>query len=288
VDIRAWDLPEGSFVRARAVATVGVLAFWCTVVGTTVAFARLVATSDIHRSVVPTFLQIAASVIVLAVVIGCELAMAVVLRNATEAEEGRNVSGALLGLCARTIILLDGACLAIYAVAEGGVLWWASACIFGVSVGALALVQLRLLLALFRSNDWFSLDRPDRCFRRGRAPLRGYAPPDWNRGDELTLSGVQAIKLTNLVLAADFFVLYEVLYNQYLPLSYQETAEFASSVACFTRCFVEDVVQCIIKVVFLLEFDWQPVVVIGLILTILHHTLLCCYLFSGNFSGNIA
>ncbi|CAL1132771.1 unnamed protein product [Cladocopium goreaui] len=66
-------------------------------------------------------------------------------------------------------------------------------------------------------------------------------------------SEVNTIKAANFAHLNDLSLLHLVLRRHYVPISCQETQEFTISIASFSRCFCEDVVQCSLKFFFIMD-----------------------------------
>lgn len=186
-----------------------------------------------------------------------------------------------VGCGARAAIMLDVQCLPL--------LWRGSSLLFLLSSSVLLFaiglfvfgVQLRMLLGLFWHSDQFAFDKPDLFFKGGDArgviegtPIAARPPSTVEEEDTLDpmradrLPPLGAIKVANFCQLSDLAMLHEVLVRLYIPVSCQETQEFVASIASFSRCFCEDVVQCSVKFFFLMDCEAHPLVIVSLLISI--------------------
>eukprot|EP00929_Paragymnodinium_shiwhaense_P081075 TRINITY_DN42354_c0_g1_i2.p1 TRINITY_DN42354_c0_g1~~TRINITY_DN42354_c0_g1_i2.p1 ORF type:complete len:360 (+),score=59.52 TRINITY_DN42354_c0_g1_i2:90-1169(+) len=198
-----------------------------------------------------------------------------------------DLGGWCTGLGARSALLLDAQCLAL--------MWHASDILFAVSssvfffsvVVFVFLVQIRSIIGLFCSGDRFSYDKPDLFFKGrdlygGMDGTRISALPALGTADELEVTvdrqpHPRVLKCTNLAQLCDLQMLHFVLVRQHIPLRYQETQEFVSSVTAFARCFCEDLVQCSLKFFFLMDFKLNLFVYFSLLVSVCQAIGRCLY-----------
>lgn len=198
-----------------------------------------------------------------------------------------------VGALSRTSLFLDALCVPLMYRASA-LLFVLSAFTFAFSIGVFVfLVELRLLLGLFLSDDRFSYDKPDLFFKGRDVPgmLEGTplsarpASATGPTGEASDLSElrsdwsppVSAIKAANFAHLSSLSMLHTVLCRLYIPLGYRETQEFVVSITSFSRCFCEDVVQCSVKFFFLMDCEVNVLVLLSFFLTIVQALASCIF-----------
>mmetsp|Transcript_45101 Transcript_45101/g.104500 ORF Transcript_45101/g.104500 Transcript_45101/m.104500 type:complete len:370 (-) Transcript_45101:101-1210(-) len=197
----------------------------------------------------------------------------------------------LTGLGARSAILLDAQLLPL--MRQGSkLLFVLSASVFCFSIGLFVFgIQLRMMLGLFCSCDRFSYDKPDLFFkgRDARGVTDGVAisarPPGAQDEEEPSELSQQVghppnpgiIKVANSAHLSDLYLMHSVLAQMYIPIGCQETQEFVVSVASFSRCFCEDVVQCSVKFFFLMDCEMNALVLLSLLFSAMQAYASCLY-----------
>lgn len=280
-----YDLRSRCFRRIRALLVVNFLAYWSTAIYCGYSFYLRV--EEVGTKALPPMEVALAPVFLLGTQATLELAAAVCLTQPVRLGDVRS-SGLtswdmlawLAGAGARCSLLLDILCLPL--MKRGSKLLFllsASTFIFSIGIFVFA-VQLRLLIGMFCSRDHFSYDKPDLFFKgRDSSGLMEGTPiaarPPAHREDEdsqdLRLgraTPVNTIKAANFAHLNDLSLLHLVLRRHYVPISCQETQEFTISIASFSRCFCEDVVQCSLKFFFIMDCQVNFLVVLSLLVSI--------------------
>lgn len=183
----------------------------------------------------------------------------------------------LVGLSARSVILLDAQLLPLM-WHTSGLLFTISASVFVFAIGIFVLtVQLRLLIGMYCEVDRFSFDKPHFFFKwvRGRTARMVAAAPEAVPFNHPAPSGTTQI--VNCAHLCDFAMLHDVMIRFYIPLASREDQEFVASLASFSRCFCEDIVQCTLKLFFLLDFSFHPLVAFSLFLSMSQAFASCLY-----------
>eukprot|EP00438_Fugacium_kawagutii_P011512 Skav228311 [mRNA] locus=scaffold4453:58776:75468:+ [translate_table: standard] len=289
-----YDLRSRCFRRIRWLLVVNFLAFWSTACYCGYTFYLRV--EEVGTKALPPMEVALAPVFLLGTQATLELAAAVCLTQPVRVGDGRS-SGLsswdllawLAGAGARCSLLLDILCLPL--MRRGSTLLFvlsASTFIFSIGIFVFA-VQLRLLIGMFCSRDHFSYDKPDLFFkgRDSNGLMEGTpiaARPPSHRDEEETqdlrlgrATPVNTIKAANFAHLNDLSLLHLVLRRHYVPISCQEMQEFTISIASFSRCFCEDVVQCSLKFFFIMDCEVNPVVLLSLLISIAQAIGSCFY-----------
>jgi len=275
------ELRPRCFKRLRVFLALNFVVFWAAVVYCGYVFHQQMTEHGQGLSALPTVDTGLSAVLVLGTQGTAELAAVACLSRPLSGETHgvgfRRWDGLawLLGFGVRGSILLDAMCLPL--------IYRASSLLFALSLGTYVFaigifvfgMQLRLLCGLFRVNDHFSYDKPD-LFFAGRdnfgmmdgPPVSARLPTDREEeeSDALRLDRsppVNTIKVANFAHFSDMFMLHTVLVCLYTPLSCRETQEFIQSATSFSRCFCEDVVQCILKFFYLVDYEMNALVLLS-------------------------
>lgn len=289
-----YDLRSRCFRRIRALLVVNFLAYWPT--ASYCGYSFYLRVEEIGTKAMPPMEVALACVFLLGTQATLELAAAVCLTQPVRLGDGRSsgftswdMLAWLAGAGARCSLLLDVLCLPL--MKRGSkLLFLLSASTFVFAIGLFVFtVQLRLLIGMFCSRDHFSYDKPDLFFKgRDTSGLMEGPPiaarPPVHREDEdpqdLRLgraTPVNTIKAANFAHLNDLSLLHLVLRRHYVPISCQETQEFTISIASFSRCFCEDVVQCSLKFFFIMDCEVNFLVLLSLLVSIAQAIGSCFY-----------
>lgn len=188
-----------------------------------------------------------------------------------------DIYGLILGALQRSTIYVDVLTCAIF-WRDAPILGYLSSLILLFAVGIfIFLYQIRMMLSLFRSRDAFSFEKPDLFFKSEDS--QPFARPH----------PAPSIKVANCAMIWDFTFLGGVLLRYYIPMiDGVESQEFAISINSIARCFCEDIVQVCLKFFFLLDFGFQQVVLVSLVMSFFNAALSCAFTSSDRWGGDIS
>lgn len=300
--LEAHDLKPRCFRRLRLFIVTTFIAFWATVLYG--GYAYKLEVEERGPTALPPLEVSLIGVLLLGTQATLELAVSALLTQPSRREGGGgfrcwDILAWFVGIGARATILLDVQVLAVLHSASS-LLFVLSLGVFTFAIGfCVFVVQLRLLVGLFWPQDLFAYDKPDLFFKGAdacswRDATRGASMAAASVEDGLTSSegifgatdrppSINAVKLINtmkVVNAAhlcDISMLHAVLVRLYVPIGCQETQEFVVSATSFSRCFCEDVVQCIVKFFFLLDCDFNRLVLVSLLVSATQAFASCAY-----------
>eukprot|EP00437_Effrenium_voratum_P046243 CAMPEP_0181523578 /NCGR_PEP_ID=MMETSP1110-20121109/67973_1 /TAXON_ID=174948 /ORGANISM="Symbiodinium sp., Strain CCMP421" /LENGTH=348 /DNA_ID=CAMNT_0023654253 /DNA_START=18 /DNA_END=1060 /DNA_ORIENTATION=- len=284
-----YDLRPRCFRRIRWLLVVNFFAYWSTV--SYCGYSYLLRVEDVGTKALPPMEVSLACVFLLGTQATLELARSHSGSAMPEvaASTSWDMLAWLAGAGARCSLLLDVLCLPL--MKKGSKLLFllsASTFLFAIGLFVFA-VQFRLLIGMFCSRDHFSYDKPDLFFKgRDATGLMEGAPiaarPPAHRDEEETqdlrlgrATPVNTIKAANFAHLNDLSLLHLVLRRHYVPISCQETQEFTLSIASFSRCFCEDVVQCSLKFFFIMDCEVNLLVLVSLLVSIAQAVGSCFY-----------
>lgn len=288
----AYDLRLRCFRRLRLMLVINFLNFWITVAYAGYAMYLRVMEGGIQA--LPPLEAWLLQVLMIGSQVTLELTAVVCLTQPARASDARNggfrswdAVAWLAGAGGRASILLDVQCLPLM-WRGSNLLFLLSFTVFVFAIGIFVFgVQLRQFCGLFCDGDHFSYDKPDLFFKGRDAdgmlenpPIAAPPPasleeeiggdpsshPTQDQSDLATAHRpppVSVIKIANFAHISDLSLLHVVLSRLYMPLHCQETQEFIVSATSFSRCFCEDVIQCCVKLFFLMDIEVNPLVLVS-------------------------
>lgn len=296
------DLRPRCFRRLRALLALNFVGFWtaCAQCG----YSYYLKVQEQGPSVAPPLEVCLLCIFTLGTQATLELAASALLMRPARASDARSngfrswdAVAWKVGSGARSAIMLDVLCLAPLWRGQGSsMLFFVSASVLVFAIGIFVFgVQLRMLLGLFWSADQFSFDKPDLFFKGADArgivegrPIAAQPPANMEDDDMLDpmradrLPPLSVIKVANFCQLSDLALLHEVLVRLYIPVSCQETQEFVASMTSMSRCFCQDVVQCSVKFLYLMDCEAQPLVLLSLLISMSQALATCFFTSTGS------